>query len=52
MMEVASRRDIIAVVIGVLLMLPLLIGVAWAVMVAIDQFILADPDALLAEMPK
>ena len=51
-MEVASRRDIIAVVIGVLLMLPLLIGVAWAVMVAIDQFMLADPDAFLAQKPR
>jgi hypothetical protein len=48
MMEGASRQDIIAVVIGVLLMLPLMIGVVWA----IDQFMLADPDALLAQMPK
>ena len=49
MMEVASRRDIIAVIIGVLLMLPLMIGAAWAVMVAIDHFVLGNPDALLAQ---
>jgi hypothetical protein len=49
MMEGPSRQDIIAVVIGVLLMLPLMIGVALAFIIAIDQFMLADPDALLAD---
>jgi len=45
----SSKRDISAVVFGILLILPLTIAVAWAVMVAIDHFVLGNPDALLAQ---
>ena len=48
MMENPNRRDILEVVIGILLMLPVMIGVAWVLMVAIDRFLLRDPDAVLA----
>ena len=45
----SSKRDISAVVFGILLILPLTIAAAWAVMVAIDHFVLGNPDALLAQ---
>ena len=42
----SSKRDILEVVIGILLMLPLMFGVSWGIMAAIDS--LHDRDALLA----
>ena len=51
MTENRSRRDILAVVIGILLMLPVTIGLAWVVTAVIDQLVLHDPDALLAHQP-
>jgi hypothetical protein len=44
----SSRQDILEVAIGVALMLPLMILVAWAAISAIDDFVLREPDELLA----
>jgi hypothetical protein len=42
MTENSSRKDILEVVIGILLMLPLMFLVAWAALGAIDYFMLRD----------
>jgi hypothetical protein len=44
-----DKRDILEAAIGISLMLPLTILLAWAAISAIDRFLLRDPDALLAD---
>ena len=48
MEEDSSKRDMLDVVKGILLIMPLTLLVAWLAIIAIDHLVLRNPDALLS----